>query len=94
MNTNASTQSVRSSIAFALITGGLIALASLSQQAADAHKLSAADKEYCEMTALWQRDTRAGFAESERAGWPDFGKKAATLCAPILSADNHQLALR
>lgn len=94
MNTNASTQSARSSIAFALVTGGLIALASLSQQANDAHKLSAADKEYCEMTALWQRDTRAGFAESERAGWPDFHDKAATLCAPILSAGNHQLALR
>ncbi|MDI5886065.1 hypothetical protein ACFO0O_00550 [Cobetia amphilecti] len=94
MNTNASTQSARSSIAFALITGGLIALASLSQQAADQQQLSAADTEYCEMTALWQQDARAGFAENQRTGWPDFRENAATLCTPILSADNHQLALR
>lgn len=87
-------RSIRSDISFALILGGLVALASLSQQGDGDQQMTASEKEYCEMAALWQQDARAGFAEGQRSGWPDFDKKAATLCTPILSADNHQLALR
>ena len=84
----------RSATTLAAVVGSLITLASLTQQIDGPRQLSASEAEYCEMHALWKKDTRRGFAPDERSGWPDFNGNAASLCAPILSADNHQLALR
>ena len=86
-------RSIRSDISFALILGGLVALASLSQQGDGDQQMTASEKEYCEMTALFEQDGRNGFAEDDRIGWPDFHGNAASLCTPQIT-HGQQLASR
>lgn len=83
----------RSAIALAVIVGGLVTLASLTQQNDGTRQLSASEAEYCEMTAMWQEDTKVGFVESQRRGWPDFKRTAASLCSPQIT-HGQQLASR
>lgn len=83
----------RSAITLAVIVGGLVTLASLTQQTDGPRQLSASEAEYCEMTAMWQEDTKAGFVESQRRGWPDFHGNAASLCSPQIT-HGQQLASR
>lgn len=86
-------RSIRSDISFALIVGGLVTLASLTQQTDGPRQLTASEAEYCEMTAMWQEDAKAGFVESQRRGWPDFHGNAASLCSPQIT-HGQQLASR
>ncbi|KPM81856.1 hypothetical protein [Cobetia sp. UCD-24C] len=83
----------RSAITLAVIVGGLVTLASLTQQNDGARQLSASEAEYCEMTAMWQEDAKAGFVVSQRRGWPDFNGNAASLCSPQIT-HGQQLASR
>ncbi|MDH2420629.1 hypothetical protein [Cobetia amphilecti] len=83
----------RSAITLAVIVGGLVRLASLTQQNDGARPLSASEAEYCEMTAMWQEDVKAGFVESQRRGWPDFHGNTASLCSPQ-NTHGQQLANR
>ena len=83
----------RSAITLAFIVGALVALSSLTQQTDGPRQLSASEKEYCEMTALFEQDARSGFAEEDRRGWPDFHHKSASLCSPQIT-HGQQLASR
>lgn len=37
-------------------------------------------RQYCEMTALWERDAELGIPAEERKGWPDYNENRTEVC--------------
>lgn len=36
--------------------------------------------QYCEMTALWERDAARGIPAEDRKGWPDYNENRTEVC--------------
>lgn len=59
--------SIRATIAAIAVVAAFGAIGSM-----DAADEAAAERHYCGMVKLWQRDAAAGVPAIDRAGWPDY----------------------
>lgn len=61
-----------------LIIGLFILLAVVGQGDYEQEKIEAAH--YCEMRAIWEKDSAAGVPEAMRKGWPDYRGEYESVC--------------